>query len=160
MPTDWNFRDLEHRTALPLPTVAELRVLEKVLGRCIHRTWTREQDRSGYRSSVCDICGASIGIGFESRSRAFGPDPVLSDAMVSDMWLRELPRPARVEVVANEVVRKIEEAGWYCLISHNGTHYSCSMSKGSERFSSGQKATRSEAIVAAAAQVVAGKFPR
>src|SRR2546425_1133199 len=130
MPTDWNFRDLEHRTELPLPIAAELRVLEKVLGRCIHRTWTREQDRSGYRSSNCDTCGASIHIGSDYRSQYIEPDPVLSDAVVNEMWLRQLPRPARVEVIANEVVRKVEEAGWYCLMSHNGTQYSCSMSKG------------------------------
>lgn len=151
MTTDWNFRNLEHRTELPLPTIAELRVIEKILGRCIHRTWTREQERSGYRSSLCDTCGASIGIGMESRSHYIEPDPVLSDAAVSSMWLSELPRPARVEAVANEVFRRVENAGWSCLITQHGTVCSCSMSKGSERFLSGQQATRSEAIVAAAA---------
>lgn len=160
MPTDWNFRNLEHRTEMPLPTVAELRVLEKVLNRCVHRTWTREQDRGGYRTSVCDVCGASLHIGFDRQGADFEPDPVVSDAEVCDMWLKELPRPARMEVMATFVFRVIEKAGWQCLISQNGNRYSCSMSKGSERISSGQQETKSEAIVAAAAQVATGKFPR
>lgn len=160
MPTDLNFQNLEHRTLLPLPTAAELRVLEKVLGRCIHRTWTREQDRSGYRSSVCDACGMSINIGSCRRSQYFEPDPILSDATINEMWLRELPRPARVEVVANEVLRKVEAEGWDCMVFHTGAHYSCSMSKGSERFLSGKHTTKCKAIVAAAVQIAAGKFPR
>jgi hypothetical protein len=160
MTTDLNFQNLEHRTLLPLPTAAELRVLEKVLGRCIHRNWTREEDRDGYRSSVCDACGRSIDIGSGRRSEYFESDPILSDATINEMWLKELPRPAGVEVVANEVFRKVEAAGWDCMVFHNGTVYSCSMSKGFERFLSGPQTTRSNAIVAAAVQVAAGKFPR
>jgi hypothetical protein len=136
--------------ALPFPAADEQRVVEKVLGECMHWHWTRSAGEYA-QYAICVPCGKRL---YLSGNCA----PELTDSAVTALWLKLLPRPATDEAVASIVLRKLEAKGWSTRVLQSGGSITCALEKEHVRFESSAQATRAAAINEAAAKA-AGHCP-
>ena len=157
-PPEWNYASEHPSKRLPA-NEDERRIYVKMHDGCLHDMWKRFTDTEGKRYAKCDSCGASTWIGDEANDRR-DATPVLTDAEVRDRWASGISSSRYDDVIANELLREIEAAGWHCMLHTKGDQFACSMEKGSERIVSAAHKIRAAAITEAAGLVVKGKWPR
>lgn len=157
-PQEWNFATV-HPANRELANEDEQRINKKLYGGCMHVLWSRLQDLDGSRYARCDACGAEVYL-HDDNAKWVETQRVMSDAEVRKAFLRSIPNTRYDDIVANEVLRKIEAAGWHCMIISKADRFACSMAKGDECFVSEPQGTKSAAITVAAGQVLKGKRPR
>lgn len=144
-------RDPRNPIELQFPTADEQRVVETVLGVCMHWHWTRSTEQYAQYAD-CVTCGKRL---YLSGNWA----PELADSAVSALWLKLVPRPATDEVVAGTVLQQLEARGWSTRIIQSGGLTTCVVEKEHVRFESSARDTRAAAINEAAAKAAGGNFP-
>lgn len=143
--------ELRNPIVLPLPTADEQRVVEKVLGVCMHWHWTRSTEQYA-QYAICVTCAKRLYL-----SGNFAPE--VADTAVTALWLKQVPRPATDEDVASNVLRALAARGWSIHIVQSGSSTTCLLEKEHVRFESCAHETRAAAINEAAAKAAGGKFP-
>ena len=125
----------------------EQAVNDKIFGECNHRDWSELVDGFNQRILACTGCGGEF-----TYEGAHGDErlPALNQ---SYFLLTAIRKYSEEEVLASLILRQVEAAGWRPLLKQELNEHSCSLERGSHRFTSGPQASRPSAVCAAAAQL-------
>jgi hypothetical protein len=127
------------------PATDDERVIaEKILGHCVHDEWTELTTRAGSIEISCRGCDQTF----------FYREPKLGERVdVRRFLLAQIVKPEEDDVVAQQVSRTTERAGWTVALRSGDGRWICTFSAMGRAFASRQHASRAAAICEAAAKV-------